>query len=407
MNIMNKTTIDSYADIAFQMEWKSDRALHRDCYRAAKVNLWRDCFPKRMYREIMDRPAGAEADLVFRPGEALPRFVPRKVFPVKTGQFDGNIRPETEIEPREGRFYPKGVLKGVDHVFRNNISPFRCARIQNGEILVDFNHPLGEREVRVHTEIKNVWEKFSDTGGGCTDWMETIAEGPGMQARWNGNPTDFFSGNPFERQDEQADARFYRKPRMVNHIDDTAIGVLTGLYRDILKPGSDVLDLMSSWTSHLPKDLRLNRVTGLGMNAPELEQNQALTDYVVHDLNENPVTPFEEGRFDAVLCAVSVEYLTRPFEVFRDVHRVLKPGGVFAVSFSNRWFPPKAINIWKEIHEFERMGLVLEYFLESGGFGDLNTYSMRGLPRPEDDKYYWEIAHSDPIYGVWGRKTEK
>ncbi len=404
MNIMNKTTTDSFADILFQMEWESDHALHRDCYRAQKVNMWRDCFPESMYREILDRPVGTRTDLSFEPGQALPKYLSQKVFNIKSVQFDRDFHPEMTIHPREGRFYPKGILREVDHVFRNNISPFRCGRIHDGQIEVDFNHPMAGREVRVHAEIKHIWEKFSDTGGSCTDWMEAVAEGPGMQVRWRDRPTDFFSDQPFVREDEASDSRFYREPRLVNHIDDTAIGVLSALYGQILTPESEVLDLMSSWTSHLPDDLAVKRVVGLGLNGPELAHNRRLSDYTVHDLNENPVLPFEDRRFDAVVCSMSVEYLTRPFEVFQEVRRVLKPGGVFAVTFSNRWFPPKVIRIWKETHEFERIGLVMEYFLNMGGFTDLNTYSMRGLARPEDDKYYWEIPYSDPIYGVWGRK---
>jgi len=100
-----------------------------------------------------------------------------------------------------------------------------------------------------------------------------------------------------------------------------------------------------------------------------------------------------------------VEYLTRPFEVFEDVARVLKPGGHFIHTFSNRWFPPKVIRIWPELHEFERIGMVLEYFLKSGKYRGLETYSKRGLPRPENDKYCGQIPYADPVYAVWGQKV--
>jgi SAM-dependent methyltransferase len=99
-----------------------------------------------------------------------------------------------------------------------------------------------------------------------------------------------------------------------------------------------------------------------------------------------------------------VEYLTRPFDVFAEAARVLKPGGVFAATFSNRWFPPKVIRVWPVLHEFERMGLVLEYFLNSGKYNQLQTYSLRGLPRPANDKYAAQLPYSDPVYAVWGRK---
>ena len=142
----------------------------------------------------------------------------------------------------------------------------------------------------------------------------------------------------------------------MQHIDDAAIGVVSRLYGKLIRPGADVLDLIGSWASHLPASLPLNSLAVLGINGKELNANSRATERVVHDLNRDPSLPFEEGRFDAVVCTVSVEYLTRPFDVFADAARVLKPGGVFATTFSNRWFPPKAIRVWPVLHEFERMG---------------------------------------------------
>ena len=125
---------------------------------------------------------------------------------------------------------------------------------------------------------------------------------------------------------------------------------------------------------------------------------------VVQDLNLNTRLPFDANSFDAAICTVSVEYLINPLAVFKEISRVLRADGYFIVTFSNRWFPTKAIRIWQELHEFERMGLVLEYFMRSGGFRNLQTYSIRGLPRPHDDRYYPDLRYSDPIYAVWGQK---
>jgi SAM-dependent methyltransferase len=141
------------------------------------------------------------------------------------------------------------------------------------------------------------------------------------------------------------------------------------------------------------------------MNAEELAANALLTERVVHDLNEDPRLPFPDESFDAVVCTVSVEYLVRPFEVFADLARVLRPGGRLITTFSNRWFPPKVVRVWEEAHEFERMGLVLEYFLRSGLYVGLETFSLRGLPRPEDDRYAGQLSHSDPVYAVWGQRA--
>jgi SAM-dependent methyltransferase len=107
--------------------------------------------------------------------------------------------------------------------------------------------------------------------------------------------------------------------------------------------------------------------------------------------------------FDVAVCSVSVEYLTRPMEVFRELRRVLKPGAAFIVTFSDRWFPTKVIALWKELHAFERMGLVLDYFRRAGGYAQLATESWRGWPRPEDDQYASSLLLSDPVFAVWGR----
>ncbi len=125
---------------------------------------------------------------------------------------------------------------------------------------------------------------------------------------------------------------------------------------------------------------------------------------MVHDLNENPILPYKAESYDAVVCTVSIEYLVDPETVFKEIGRILSSGGMFIVTFSNRWFPEKVINIWNDLHEFERMGLVMEYFQKSDMFTDFETYSIRGLARPTSDKYFPELMDSDPVYAVWGHR---
>ena len=208
----------------------------------------------------------------------------------------------------------------------------------------------------------------------------------------------------FRRYDESADAAFYEFPRLVTHIDDDAIGAATAFYRAMLPAGGRVLDLMSSWVSHLPEAFAGARICGLGMNAQELEQNPMLAETRVHDLNRDPVLPYADASFDGVLCTASIEYLVSPQRVFDELARVLKPGAALVISFSNRWFPPKAIKVWGLAHDFERIGLVLEYFIGSGAFEDLHSFSLRGLPRPQDDIYAGQLSRSDPVYAAWGYK---
>jgi SAM-dependent methyltransferase len=224
-----------------------------------------------------------------------------------------------------------------------------------------------------------------------------------MQGRWQGQPTDFFADDPFTRLDDD-DPGFYERARLVDHLDTTAIAEISALYGRLIRPRSRILDLMSSWHSHLPQASRPDAVVGLGMNAEELARNPILTERVVHDMNADPRLPFDDASFDAVICTVSVEYLTQPFAVFREMARVLAPAGIAVMTFSNRWFPTKVIRIWDQVHEFERPGLVLEYFRESGRFRDFNTWSLRGLPRPAEDKYAHRLDQSDPVHAVWARR---
>lgn len=174
----------------------------------------------------------------------------------------------------------------------------------------------------------------------------------------------------FQREDTSADRFFYESPRLVTHIDDATIEALTGLYRDTVPPGSRVLDLMSSWVSHLPPEIEYARVAGLGMNDEELRSNPRLTDHIVRDLNADPTLPYEDASFDAVICAVSVQYLTRPLEVFAEASRVLAPGGLCLVAFSHRMFPTKAIAIWKALGAQDRVRLVATYLALAGGLGE-------------------------------------
>lgn len=172
----------------------------------------------------------------------------------------------------------------------------------------------------------------------------------------------------FARVDASDDGLFYRVPRLVQHIDQTTIDSLTAFYRETLPAGGRVLDLMSSWVSHLPVDVAFEHVAGLGMNAEELAANPRLGERVVQDLNVDCRLPFAACSFDAVTVAVSVQYLVRPVEVFRDIARVLVPGGRLIIAMSHRCFPTKAIRAFHQLNASDRIRLVGSYFELAGGF---------------------------------------
>jgi SAM-dependent methyltransferase/FKBP-type peptidyl-prolyl cis-trans isomerase 2 len=401
---MSRIDMDSLVDIIFNLRWKSDTAHHTDCYQASRVNIWRDYFPKGLLDAFMGKESGERVEIRLKEGESIPGYDNNKLFTIKSAQFDNSVGRQTVVRPQFGRFYPKGVLKGVSGVYKANVEPFRCVGVNNGNVSVDFNHPIAGRDLQLSCLIGKVEKKMVERGGTSIDWLETLAAGPGMQARWQNKATDYFAENAFSRKDERPDEKFYDSPRFVQHIDDTAIEMVRNTYGRFLYGGMRVLDLMSSWQSHVPANVPLKSLSGLGLNMEELKRNRQLTDFTVQDLNVNKVLPYPNDTFEAVLNTVSVEYLTDPIAIFKEVTRVLRPGGHFIVTFSNRWFPPKAIKIWEELHDFERMGLVSEYFIRSGGFANLQTYSIRGLPRPHKDKYYPDLLYSDPVYAVWGQK---
>jgi SAM-dependent methyltransferase len=391
---MESINMDSIADVVFQLKWNSAHAAHREYYAARGINLWRDWLPENVRQSLIGKHAWEQASVEFAPGELFgssggPRKIDRKRF---------------SMAPKAGRFYPKGRLSGIPGVFPQNMQPFRCVGINNGHMEIDMAHPLADYPLTLSMTAGQISDKEIERGGTSVDWVGLLTEGPGMQARWQGTPTDFFSEGAFSRKNEQMDNQFYEKPRLVHHLDKTAREMVADVYKRHVKDGMKVLDLMSSWTTHLPQTARPSGVSGLGMNRTEMAQNPRLTDFQVHDLNADPLLPYDNDVFDVAICSVSVEYLTRPLDVFADVGRVLKPGGTFVVTFSNRWFPPKVIRVWERIHEFERVGLVMEYFMRSGAYSDLGTYSMRGLPRPRDDKYAGELLVSDPVYAVWGTR---
>lgn len=191
----------------------------------------------------------------------------------------------------------------------------------------------------------------------------------------------------FNREDESSDAHFYSEPRLVTHIDDGAIAAVTQLYREYLPAGGAILDLMSSWISHLPEDVQYRHVTGLGMNRAELEQNPRLHRAVVHDLNQSPALPFSADEFDAAVICVSIDYLIRPVEVLRELSRVVRSGGPLVITFSNRCFPTKVISPWLALDDAGRVALVARMLHESTMWDKITTIDR-------------SPARGDPLFAV-------
>jgi hypothetical protein len=199
----------------------------------------------------------------------------------------------------------------------------------------------------------------------------------------------------FRKEDEAPDHIFYTPPRFVTHIDADATSAVTELYRALFPAGGTILDLMSSWISHLPRDITYAEVIGHGMNGMELKANPRLSRFFVQNLNENPVLPLETDSIDAAAICVSIQYLQQPVVVLREVGRVLRPGGVLTITFSNRCFPTKAVAIWQALDD-EAHGRLVALYLAEAGFAEIEILTLIGPGQG-----------SDPLYAVIGRAPKQ
>jgi SAM-dependent methyltransferase len=207
--------------------------------------------------------------------------------------------------------------------------------------------------------------------------------------------------------DETSDTLFYEYPRFVTHVDQPFIAQLTALYAELLKPEMRILDLMSSWVSHLPSELEFAEVKGHGLNGAELAKNPRLDSFFVQNLNQNPILPLSDRYFDAVLNTVSVQYLQNPERVFAEILRVLKPGGVAVISFSNRMFYQKAIQAWRDSTDMQRLNLVKSYFQVTAGFGEPQIISNQSKSNGIWQMLQGATSNNDPFYAAIAYRNQE
>ncbi|MHB1085381.1 MAG: class I SAM-dependent methyltransferase [Thiobacillus sp.] len=316
-------------------------------------------------------PVDAQVDV----GPKLEHEVPNEAF-------------RSDIAPLKlGRFYPSQLLHADD-------APgpmFRVMKLNEASFVANFSHPLQGR-------IFSIDSGKSDISTEPVGKVEQLLEWSGMDAQMQ-TPTDFEGPDAFRREDEFPDSEFYALARKVTHVDAVCARRIQALYRTVLPENARVLDLMAGWRSHLPDTVQ--SAVGLGMNAEELDDNPQLAERIVHDLNADPTLPFADASFDAVVCTLSIEYLTQPHKIAAEAKRVLKPGGMFVVTLSHRYFPPKVIKLWTELHPMERMAWV-GTLIKQAGFKKVETYVERGLKRPKDDRYADTLTESDPLFATWG-----
>jgi SAM-dependent methyltransferase len=398
-------TSSEQATVEVRIDWENDGIRHHNRDYFEKLSFWRDIFPGALSLKLPD----SDGDWVsenFAPGELVPPWSKNNLHTVKPGNLKLHRKHGPPIKIHRGRHYPRYIAAGTAGIFDGNMLPLRITALDESTATIDLNHPLSRSPVTVAARIVKRIGPGLERGGRCTDVvLDAMNAGIGLETLYPPDETDFLSDDCFRRMDDRADKQFYESARLVQHLDRTAIEQVSEIYGRFLQPGMQVLDLMSSWVSHIPASINELAVTGLGMNADELAHNAQLADRVIHDLNVETTLPFADRQFDAVICTASVEYLTNPVAVFRELGRILKPGAPAIMTFSDRWFPTKVIELWAELHPFERLAMVQAYFRSTGNFTGIETETARGRPRPEDDKYARQQAFSDPVYAVWARAS--
>lgn len=404
---MTRFGTDSLATLEFVLRWQDHTAAHEERYLARRVNPWRDIFPPGLAEALENAQTGDAASMRYAPGEAVPAQDPAKQAVLPASDFTPPGVAGRSVPASVGRFYPQGLLRNIPHVHPQNGIPFRLTDMEGDTLHIDRNHPLAPFPLELRAEIQWVQEKRGDTGGQLSHWMEEICDfGPGMQAPLPGSDITLHDAF-FSRLDPSDDGLFHARPRLVSHVDEQSSRNLQGFYSRFLEPGMRVLDLMSGRDSHLPEEPGLE-VTGLGMNREELKSNHRLARAVVHDLNRDPALPDAVTRhapFDAVLCSLSIEYLTDPVAVLESVRKNITPGGVLLVGFSDRWFPNKAVAGWMDLHPFERPGVTLQWMRRAGFDGAAGTFSLRNDWRPRNDPHFLETRGvSDPVFVAWSYK---
>ncbi|WP_243438260.1 methyltransferase domain-containing protein [Fundidesulfovibrio soli] len=403
---MIRLSENTHATLDLTITWQGPEALHEERYLLRNANPWRDIYPPGVKEAITGLRPGEKAAFDYAPGAVMPDWDERLVRSLPRKSFKPQSAQHREIQPQVGRFYPQGFFEGLPGVLPQNIRPARVLDASPDGLTIDLNHPMAGRFLRLAVEVADVRPKPGDTGGALSHIVERVCDfGPGMQACLrDGRPTIFEAPGALRRKDDGPDGLFYASPRMVNHVDAQASAHLAGIHARFVEPGALVLDLMSSFATHLPSG-HPARVVGLGLNREEMAANPRLVDHVVQDLNADPRLPFGPGAFDAVLISLSLEYLIQPAGIIAECARVLKPGGRLLVGFSDRYFPTKAIAVWSELHEFERVGFVSQLISESRLFTELSTHSVRNWWRPVDDPHFPKLLTSDPVFVVAGSRV--
>lgn len=388
--------VDLLLALVWESETPAEGARHRDHFFAEAVDLERDRLPDALKKALGAARVGETVSVSFND---FFDSADETVQQLAREAFRGRRADGTSVTPKFGRFYPASHFDGLTV----GTPVVRCVGINEDMLSLEPRHPLASHAVELTATIAGRLDASGAADRQPVDWMQLLSNGAGMQTCWKGEATDFLDDTAYARPDEGADPIFYGPPRITAHLDSRAQQVVGRFYQALIPSSGRVLDLMSSVHSNLARNQQYESLIGLGLNVQEMMANDRLNGAVICDLNAGAAIPFSDSLFDAAICTVSIDYLTDPVRTMAEVARVLKPSAPFAVTFSNRWFPPKVTRLWTELNSFEQMALVVSYFEQTGCFAEIETVSFRGYPRPMDDPYFRHMSEADPIFAIAGR----
>jgi len=391
-------TEEKLVSVDFKLEWKSQCAKHTDVFHVSNIDLINDNFPAGFAEKIAALKVGESFNQTFQAKELLGEdFSSKNVISFDTEHFNQNFKNQNS-PPMLYRFYPSAIAwQGLDS-YETDTKPFRLISINESNMVGDRNHPLAKYYLTLTATKTEESDNPIKERAALNITKIITMKGPGMQVPFEYGDSIFLDNYPFSTDDERSNtARKFDKK-----IDDSTTTEIAKLHTQLLLKHSKVLDLVSDSETYLEANYETGLLTGLGYNENKLAANPLLDTYHVQNLNEDTGLPFETDSFDDAICSLSIETLIDPLAIMRELSRVIKPGGKFIVTFTNRYDTEKTIRLWPQLHLFERMQLVLEYFRQASGFDNLETYSKRGLPLSKNDKLSEQKTISDPIFAVWG-----
>jgi len=356
---MIKFSDNTIGALEFSVTWEKDGATHEEWFLGRKFNPVNDIFPQGMREGLEGKQAGDSVSFTYEPRMCIPRYKEKLVLTVGTDRLRKKTVFGKDIIPTTGRFYPQGHINRLRDIYPDTLTPFRFFWLDDETFIADCNHPLAKIPVTIDVKIQYVEERRRGTYGSLTHWREATCDwGPGMQAMHEGKPTVFSLPNFFDRLNDNG------TPFSPPLTDDKAMKNFENLYARFITPDMRILDLS-------------------------------------HDSTSAPT-----GEYDAITCTQSIEYLADPINTLKTIRHHLKPGGVILIGFTNHFDMSRVIQGWIDLHEFERMGLVLDYLRQADLDTRSGTISIRNDWRLKDDPKFLETRGvSDPVYVVYGHKA--